>query len=75
MTEEIELAAKSTGAVIGAVLEASGATLRIYAKVMGEQRRRGPGALLVSVLDGARWTEAQPQAETRANEAERIAIG
>ena len=32
--------------------------LRIYTKVMGEQRRRGPGALLVGVLDGARWTHA-----------------
>jgi hypothetical protein len=49
--------------------------LRIYTKVMGEQRRRGPGARLVSVLDGARWTETQAQAEIRANEAERIAIG
>jgi hypothetical protein len=32
--------------------------LRIYTKVMGEQRRRGPGARLVGVLDGATWTEA-----------------
>jgi integrase len=32
--------------------------LRIYTKVMGEQRRRGPGARLVGVLDGARWTHA-----------------
>lgn len=31
--------------------------LRIYTKVMGEQRRRGPGARLVSVLDGPRWVE------------------
>jgi hypothetical protein len=31
--------------------------LRIYTKVMGEQRRRGPGARLVGVLDVARWTE------------------
>ncbi|HYM55363.1 MAG TPA: tyrosine-type recombinase/integrase, partial [Solirubrobacteraceae bacterium] len=31
--------------------------LRIYTRVMGEQRRRGPGARLVSVLDGARWTQ------------------
>jgi len=30
--------------------------LRIYTKVMGEQRRRGPGARLVGVLDGAQWT-------------------
>jgi integrase len=43
--------------------------LRIYTKVMGEQRRRGPGARLVSVLDGARWTEAKPQAESNANAA------
>ena len=33
--------------------------LRIYTKVMGEQRRRGPGARLVGVLDGARWTEVE----------------
>lgn len=32
--------------------------LRIYTKVMGEQRRRGPGARLITVLDGARWTQA-----------------
>jgi integrase len=31
--------------------------LRIYTKVMGEQRRRGPGARLIGVLGGARWTE------------------
>jgi hypothetical protein len=39
--------------------------LRIYTKVMGEQRRRGPGARLVGVLDGATWTqpEATPIAE------------
>lgn len=49
--------------------------LRIYTKVMGGQRRRGPGARLVSVLDGARWTETKSQAETRTNEAERIAVG
>jgi integrase len=30
--------------------------LRIYTRVVGEQRRRGPGTRLVSVLDGARWT-------------------
>jgi integrase len=33
--------------------------LRIYTKVMGEQRRRGPGVRLVSVLDGARWTQTR----------------
>ncbi len=33
--------------------------LRIYTKVMGEQRRRGPGARLIGVLDGARWTEVE----------------
>jgi hypothetical protein len=32
--------------------------LRIYTKVIGDQRRRGPGARLVGVLDGARWTSA-----------------
>ena len=31
--------------------------LRIYTKVMGEQRRRGPGVRLISVLHGARWTQ------------------
>ena len=36
--------------------------LRIYAKVMGEQRRRGPGARLVTVLDGARWTRPESDA-------------
>ena len=36
--------------------------LRIYAKVMGGSRRRGPGARLVSVLDGARWTRPEPDA-------------
>jgi hypothetical protein len=51
--------------------------LRIYTKVMGEQRRRGPGARLVGVLDGARWTEAHSPVETRTNEAEtaRISVG
>jgi integrase len=38
--------------------------LRIYTKVMGEQRRRGPGARLVSVLDGARWTRTTAEAHT-----------
>jgi integrase len=49
--------------------------LRIYTKVMGEQRRRGPGARLVGVLDGAQWTEAQSQATSRADETMRIAVG
>jgi integrase len=30
--------------------------LRIYTKVMGRSRRRGPGVRLVSVLDGVSWT-------------------
>ncbi|HTW41052.1 MAG TPA: hypothetical protein VMD79_01910 [Solirubrobacteraceae bacterium] len=38
--------------------------LRIHTKVIGEQRRRGPGARLVSVLDGTRWTEAQAASHT-----------
>jgi integrase len=29
--------------------------LRIYTKVMGEQRNRGPGARLTAILAGARW--------------------
>jgi integrase len=33
--------------------------LRIYTRVMAEQRRRGPGARLVSVLNGAQWTETE----------------
>jgi integrase len=36
--------------------------LRIYTKVLGEQRRRGPGARLVSVLDEVRWVEAGGEA-------------
>jgi integrase len=48
--------------------------LRTYTKVMGEQRRRGPGARLVGVLDGARWTD-QSQATSRADETMRIAVG
>jgi integrase len=36
--------------------------LRIYTKVTGEQRRRGAGAKLIGVLDGARWTQAQSHA-------------
>jgi integrase len=42
--------------------------LRIYTKVMGEQRRRGPGARLICVLDGARWTrDAMPTSGGEAN--------
>jgi integrase len=49
--------------------------LRIYTKVMGEQRRRGPGARLVGVLDGAQWTETQSQVESKADGPARIAVG
>ena len=38
--------------------------LRIYTKVMGEQRRRSPGARLVGVLDGSRWTQASADIHT-----------
>ena len=38
--------------------------LRIYTKVIGDQRRRGPGARLVGVLDGARWTDASIHTES-----------
>jgi integrase len=48
--------------------------LRIYTKVMGEQRRRGPGARLVGVLDGAVWTEADDGARPRAGEFAAAAI-
>jgi hypothetical protein len=34
--------------------------LRIYAKVVGEQRRRGPGARLIGVLNGVRWMRLEP---------------
>jgi integrase len=39
--------------------------LRIYTRVMGQQRRRGPGVRLTGVLDGARWvqTAADPGSE------------
>jgi integrase len=45
--------------------------LRIYTKVMGEQRRRSPGARLIGVLDGARWTQAREAAgeSTQADDA------
>jgi integrase len=49
--------------------------LRIYTKVMGEQRRRGPGARLVGVLDGAVWTEADEGAQPRARGFAATAIG
>jgi integrase len=48
--------------------------LRIYTKVMGEQRRRGPGARLTGVLDGPRWTEAHSQAESETDETATIAV-
>lgn len=32
--------------------------LSIYTKVVGEQRRRGAGVRLLSILDGAQWTQA-----------------
>jgi hypothetical protein len=51
------------------------APLRIYSKVIAEQRRRGPGALLVGVLDGARWSEAQPQAPSRTDETLGVSVG
>jgi hypothetical protein len=49
--------------------------LRIYTKVMGEQRRRGPGARLVGVLDGATWTQAEEGARSRAGELVTTTIG
>ncbi len=49
--------------------------LRIYTRVMGEQRRRGPGARLVSVLDEARWTEAHAKAASHPDEPVTIAVG
>ncbi len=49
--------------------------LRIYTKVMGEQRRRGPGARLVGVLDGATWTQADEGTQSRAGELVTTTIG
>jgi hypothetical protein len=49
--------------------------LRIYTKVMGEQRRRGPGARLVGVLDGAHWTHDTPSDEPSADRTATIAVG
>jgi integrase len=42
--------------------------LRIYTKVIGEQRRRSPGTRLVAVLDGATWTQTAPSTESLAGE-------
>jgi integrase len=49
--------------------------LRIYTKVMGEQRRRGPGARLAGVLDGAAWARMGSLAEPNTDDAITIAIG
>jgi integrase len=49
--------------------------LKIYTKVTGEQRQRGPGARLVGVLDGARWTEANTHAEPEADDPAQVAVG
>jgi integrase len=48
--------------------------LRIYTKVMGEQRRRGPGARLVGVLDGARWTQDTRSEEPSADQPATVAV-
>jgi integrase len=48
--------------------------LRIYTKVMGEQRRRGPGARLVGVLDGARWTQDTSSVESSADRTATAAV-
>jgi integrase len=49
--------------------------LRIYTKVMGEQRRRGPGARLVGVLDEATWTQSDEGARSRVGEIVATPIG
>jgi integrase len=49
--------------------------LRIYTKVMGEQRRRGPGARLVGVLDGATWTQTLPGVEFSVDATASVAVG
>lgn len=48
--------------------------LRIYTKVVGDQRRRGPGALLVGVLDGVRWVEAGSHVEPAADDPAQVAV-
>ena len=48
--------------------------LRIYTKVMGEQRRRGPGARLIGVLDGARWTQDAAGEESSADQTATVAV-
>jgi integrase len=40
--------------------------LRIYTKVMSEQRRRGPGARLLTVLDSSTWTQPEASRENAA---------
>ena len=46
--------------------------LRIYTKTMGDVRRRGPGARLTSVIDGASW--ASLEAQTAATAARDIGL-
>ena len=64
---------------------------RVYAKVAETSKRRGgaehrhrllaglsrrrPGARLLGVLDGARWTETDAQAESKADDPAQVAIG
>jgi hypothetical protein len=48
--------------------------LRIYMKVIGDQRRRGAGAQPVEVLDGARWMEADSHAESVADDPAQVAV-
>jgi hypothetical protein len=48
--------------------------LQIYTKITSEQRRRGPGARLVGVLDGARWTQPHPPAESNTDEVAMVAV-
>jgi integrase len=49
--------------------------LRIYTKVMGAQRRRGPGARLVGVLDGAMWTQIEAAPMTGASVVDGVGVG
>jgi integrase len=48
--------------------------LRIYTKVIGDQRRRGSGARLVGVLDGAQWTGADSHDELAATDPAQVAV-
>jgi len=49
--------------------------LRIYTKVMSEQRRRAPGARLLTILDGPTWTQPDTSREPAPPEPVITAVG